>query len=84
MLFITTPEYIGSLIYLAVFGSIIAFGGYLTLIGKIGPDRAAYVLVTFPIIAIGLSVLFEGFIISLLAIVGMVLILGGNLLVLKK
>ncbi|MEQ9230841.1 MAG: EamA family transporter [Cyclobacteriaceae bacterium] len=84
VLFITTPEYIGSLIYLAVFGSIIAFGGYLTLIGKIGPDRAAYVLVTFPIIAIGLSVLFEGFIISLLAIVGMVLILGGNLLVLKK
>ncbi|MCP4460590.1 MAG: EamA family transporter [Cytophagales bacterium] len=82
--FVTTAEYIGSLLYLTIFGSIIAFGGYLTLIGKIGPDKAAYVLVAIPVIAIGLSVLFENFQLTYLAGIGMVFILFGNYIVLKK
>lgn len=36
--FDTSPGYIVSLIYLAVFGSVIAFGSYLTLLGRIGLD----------------------------------------------
>jgi len=55
-----TFAYVGSLMFLAIFGSIVAFSTYLTLLGRIGPDRAAYVTVLFPIIALILSTLFEG------------------------
>ncbi|MCW5838992.1 MAG: EamA family transporter, partial [Anaerolineales bacterium] len=53
-------SYVGSLLYLALFGSVIAFGSYLTLLGRIGADRAAYVNVMVPMIALALSVIFEG------------------------
>ena len=82
--FLSTFDYIGSLLYLSIFGSIIAFGSYLTLIGKIGPDKAAYVLIVIPGIAIVLSYLFEDFRLTALVGVGMILILGGNYIVLKK
>jgi len=77
-------RYIGSLIYLAVFGSIIAFYSYLTLLGKIGADRAAYVTLVFPIIALLLSTFFEEYTWSLFALLGVVLITAGNFLMLKK
>jgi len=77
-------RYISSLIYLAVFGSIIAFYSYLTLLGKIGADRAAYVTLVFPIIALLLSTFFEEYTWSLFALLGVVLITAGNFLMLKK
>ena len=79
-----TFEYVGSLLYLIIFGSIIAFGSYLTLIGKIGPDKAAYVLIAIPVIAVTLSAIFEDFHLTYLVAVGMVFILIGNYIVLKK
>jgi drug/metabolite transporter (DMT)-like permease len=82
--FILSFEYVGSLLYLAVFGSIIAFGGYLTLIGTIGADRAAYVNIVTPIIAVALSVGFESYRLSALVSVGMILILLGIYIMLKK
>ena len=51
--------YIASLIYLALFGSALAFGAYLTLMGRIGADRAAYTAVAIPIVALLLSTAFE-------------------------
>jgi len=48
-----------SLGYLAVFGSILAFGAYLTLIGRIGAGRAAYTGVLFPLVALGISTVWE-------------------------
>jgi drug/metabolite transporter (DMT)-like permease len=77
-------RFIGSLIYLAVFGSIIAFYSYLTLLGKIGPERAAYVTLVFPIIALLLSTFFEEYTWSLFALLGVGLITAGNFLMLKK
>jgi len=76
--------YIGSLFYLAVFGSIVAFGCYLSLIGRIGADRAAYSTMLIPLVALGLSTLFEGYRWSEFALTGMALILAGNVLVLNK
>ena len=76
-------SYIGSLMYLAVFGSIIAFTSYLTLLGKIGVDRAAYVMLVFPIIALILSTLFEGYLWDVYAIIGVALVTLGNFMVLK-
>jgi len=77
-------EYIVSLVYLSVFGSILAFGAYLSLIGKIGADKAAYVSVLFPIVALMFSQFFEGFVWSREALLGVALVLSGNLLVIGR
>ncbi len=82
--FETTFVYIGSLFYLAVFGTVVAFGCYLKLIGKIGADRAAYASMLFPIVALGISTFYEGYQWSAHNIIGMVLVLMGNGLVLNK
>jgi len=76
--------YLGSLLYLALFGSVVAFGCYLTLVGKIGADRAAYVTLLFPLVALLLSTLFEGYRWSALSGLGVPLILLGNLLAMKR
>jgi len=73
-----------SLLYLSVFGSIFAFGSYLTLIGRIGADKTAYAAVLFPVIALSISTLFEDYHWTLVAISGLGLVLFGNYLVLKK
>jgi drug/metabolite transporter (DMT)-like permease len=82
--FQTTLSYTASLVYLALFGSVLAFGMYLTLIGRIGADRAAYTSLLFPIVALALSMLFEGYRWSVMAVTGVVLILMGNFLVLSR
>ena len=76
--------YISSLLYLSVFGSIIAFTCYLTLLGKIGADKAAYVTLIIPVIALILSTIFEEYTWTLYAFIGVALILIGNMLVLIK
>ncbi len=75
--------YVASLLYLAVFGSVLAFGAYLTLLGRIGADRAAYATVLFPLVALAISTVFEDYRWSAPAMAGTVLILAGNALVLK-
>ena len=82
--FVFSVSYIGSLFYLAIFGSIIAFGCYLTLVGNIGADRAAYSTLLFPIVALGISTIWEGYQWTGSSITGVLLILAGNLLMLKK
>ncbi|PLY16656.1 MAG: EamA family transporter [Sedimenticola sp.] len=73
--------YTGSLIYLALFGSVLAFGGFLTLLGRIGAERAAYAMVLFPIVALGISTLFENYQWTLEALLGIALVLTGNVLI---
>lgn len=77
-----TARYVLSLVYLALFGSVLAFGAYLTLIGRIGAERAGYALVAIPIVAVLLSVAFEGLHLHTLAVLGIALCVGGNVLVL--
>lgn len=76
--------YLASLLYLALFGSVIAFGCYLTLLGRIGADRAAYVTVLFPVIALLLSAAFEGLALSGPQFAGIGLILLGNVIVVAR
>lgn len=73
-------SYIISLLYLAVFGSVIAFGSYLTLLGNIGPDRAAYVTVLFPVVALILSTLYEDLTWTFQMSSGVSLVILGNLI----
>ena len=75
--------YLGSLLYLTVFGSIIAFGAYLSLLGRIGAHKAGYAMVMFPVVALVLSALFEDLEIDATIIVGTLLVLAGNLFVLN-
>lgn len=70
-----------SLLYLSVFGTIVAFGAYLSLIGKIGADKAAYAMVVFPVVALLISTVFENFIWTPLALLGVALVVVGNVVV---
>ncbi len=82
--FATSLPYIGSLLYLSVFGSIIAFGSYLTLIGSIGADKASYAIMVVPVVALIISSFFEGYAWNILSVSGLVLVVGGNFLALSK
>jgi drug/metabolite transporter (DMT)-like permease len=73
-----------SLAYLTVFGSIIAFGAYLTLLGRIGAHKAGYAMVMFPVVALVLSLLFEGLQLNASIVVGTLLVLAGNVFVLER
>lgn len=81
--FEVTAAYLGSLVYLALFGSVIAFGAFLTLIGRIGADRAGYVGAAVPIVAVVLSTCFEGLRWQVGTCAGVALCLIGNVFVLR-
>jgi drug/metabolite transporter (DMT)-like permease len=74
--------YLGPMLYLTVFGSIVAFGCYMLLISRIGAEYAAYVMLLMPIIALIFSTLFEGYLWTANALVGIALVLAGNLIIL--
>lgn len=77
-------SYISSLIYLAIFGSIIAFSSYITLLGRVGLGKAAYTSLVIPIIALGISTIYESFQWSIYALLGLALVLTGNYVALRK
>ena len=67
------PSYLLSLLYLAVFGSVIAFVLYFKLAQAQGPARAALTGVVIPVIALLISAAFEGWQPSALSLLGMTL-----------
>ena len=77
-------RYIGSLLYLVIPGSVIGFTAYLTLVGRMGPERAAYCTVLFPVVALNVSAFVEGYQWTAPALAGLVLVMLGNLLVFRK
>lgn len=82
--FDTSARYVGALLYLAIPGSVIGFTAYLLLVGRLGPDRAAYATVLFPVVALNVSAVFEGYQWTAPALVGLVLVMLGNVLVFRK
>ncbi|HYK78908.1 MAG TPA: DMT family transporter [Micropepsaceae bacterium] len=76
--------YVASLLYLALFGSVLAFGAYLTLMRHIGADRAGYTAVAVPVVALVLSTLFESIHWQAPMILGVGLSLAGNVLMLAR
>ena len=77
-----TASYLAPMLYLTVFGSVVAFGCYMLLIGRIGAEYAAYVTLLMPIIALFLSTLFEDFLWTSSAAIGVAIVLIGNLFIL--
>ncbi|KAB8160644.1 DMT family transporter [Raoultella ornithinolytica] len=79
-----TLSYMGALLYLALFGSVIAFGAYFTLVGRIGAGKAAYSTLLFPLVALTISTFYEGYVWHSNAIIGLALILVGNLVMFAR
>ncbi len=74
--------YVLSLLYLSLAGTSLAFGLYLALIKRIGASRAAYTSVLFPVVALTVSTLFEGYAWSVPAMLGLAVLVAGNALAL--
>jgi drug/metabolite transporter (DMT)-like permease len=79
-----SPGYVISLVFLAVFGSVIAFAAYLHLLGQIGMERVGYAAVMVPIVALVISALFEGLQLEAHIYVGVSLALIGNIFILAR
>lgn len=80
----TTQSFYWSLSYLTIFGTVIAFSAYMTLIKRLGAEKAAYTSVLSPLIAISFSYFLENFKLDRLMIVGAALCLIGNIVALSS
>ncbi len=80
----TVASYYYALLYLALFGSVLAFGAYMKLLQQIGSDKAAYVVLVYPIVALAISTLFEGYQWTVLSGVGVIIVLFGNAVAMGK
>lgn len=78
-----SATYLCGLLYLSIVGSVLAFSVYFTLLGRIGAARAGYTTVMYPVVALIMSTLIEGYQWSLVSGLGLVAALLGNLLVLR-
>lgn len=76
----TRLSYYVSLAYLVVFGSVVAFAAYLTLLHRVGTVRAGYVGVLVPVLALGVSVAFENYQLTSWSFVGVLLVVAGQVL----
>jgi drug/metabolite transporter (DMT)-like permease len=76
-----TLPYLGSLVFLAIVSTVIAFAAYLTLLGRIGAARAGYSTVMFPVLALLISTALEGYSWTGFAVAGLALVALGNVLV---
>lgn len=81
--FSLVPSYLASLLYLSVFGSILAFAAYLTLLERVGAARAGYVGVMTPVVALAVSGIVEGFPWGPTTVAGIAVVVAGNLVVLR-
>ena len=78
-----TLPYLGGLLWLAIFSSVLAFACYLTLVGKIGAGKAGYVTIIFPIFALLISTMIEGYVWTATALVGITFVVAGNILMIR-
>lgn len=69
---------VSALLYLAIFGSVIGFTAYFYLVGRIGAGKAAYSTLLFPLVALVISTIWEGYHWQMHAVIGVILILCGN------
>lgn len=84
MIIPTSASFYWSLLYLALFGSVLAFGAYMKLVKQIGADKAAYVVLMYPIVALIISTFFEGYSWSWLSVLGVAVVLWGNAIAMGK
>lgn len=79
-----SASYLISLVYLSVFGTVIAFSCFLLLLARMGLERAGYISVMFPLVALAISTVFENYHWTNQALIGVLLVLSGNVVMLRK
>ena len=84
LLFEYSFNYIASLLYLSIIGSIFAFIFYLKLLEKVGAGRAGYVGVIMPVLALLISTVFEGLDWQTDLITGLPILVVGAILVINQ
>lgn len=72
------------LLYLAIPGSVIGFVAYLSLVQRLGAERAVYTTLFFPIVALIISAIFESFVWTIEDYIGIAMVLMGNALVMTR
>ena len=77
-------SYTASLAYLIIVGTVLSFFCYLTLIARIGPSKAAYTTIFFPIVALLISTLYENFQWTTMNFAGVMLALSSSLFVIRR
>ncbi len=77
-------QYITALVYLSIFATILAFGIYFYLIKKIGANKTSYATLFFPLVALTISTIFEDYHWPWLAMIGVIMVLAGNITILYK
>ncbi len=82
--FDSSLSYVISLLYLAIPGSVIGFLTYLGLVKRVGPEKAIYATLFFPIVALIVSTFFESFTWAYTDFIGVFLVIAGNVLVLAR
>ena len=73
-----------ALFYLALAGSVLTFACFLTLQERIGPGRAGAIGVLTPLLAVTVSVIFEGFRPDAITVAGAAMAVAGNVLMLRR
>jgi drug/metabolite transporter (DMT)-like permease len=76
--------FVASALYLAAFGSALAFGAYFALLRQVGPARSAYVGVMSTIVALLVSALLEGYDWTAATVAGIALAIAGNAVALHR
>jgi drug/metabolite transporter (DMT)-like permease len=80
----TALSWWSSLLYLTLAGSVLTFACYLTLQERIGPGPTASIGAMVPVLALVVSVAFEGFRPDVLTVAGAALAVTGNVLMLYR
>ena len=78
------PVYLAALLYLSLGASVIAFVAYLTLVAREGAARAGYATVLFPLVALGVSTVAEGYVWSAASVIGVVAALCGAVVTFRR
>jgi len=84
LLFEYSFNYIASLAYLSIVGSIFAFIFYLKLLERVGAGRAGYVGVVMPVLALLISTIFEDLKWQTDLIIGLPILIIGAVLVINQ
>ncbi len=78
-----SPSYIFSLLYLILIPGILGYCAILFLVDKVGSANAAYTALLYPVFALILSGIFEDYKFTIFTILGIVLVIAGNLIALR-
>ena len=79
-----TWKYLGGLAWLSIISTVVAFTCYLTLVGRIGPGRASYITVIFPVMALFISQRAEAYEWTVFSVIGLILVIAGNTIMAKS